>query len=94
MNHANHRKLKRSNFSMKRLQTGIIATLVMFSSVTPVMAHPGHGSSSDHTGPMHYLTEPVHVVVIIGSLLIGLGMIYLARKALDSRRTSAAAKFH
>ena len=58
-----------------------IATVasVWILATSSAFAHPGHGRGGGDFSPLHYLTEPDHLVVGIPMLLLlGLGAWYLA----------------
>jgi hydrogenase/urease accessory protein HupE len=60
----------------KRLAT---VASVWLLTTSPAFAHPGHGRDGGDFGPLHYLTEPDHLVVGLPMLaLLGLGVWYLA----------------
>ncbi|MBP3193745.1 hypothetical protein [Natronogracilivirga saccharolytica] len=54
------------NFFSYILNT-MVAALVMLIAVNSVQAHPGHGESDGHS-LLHYITEPVHAIPLLGSL--------------------------
>lgn len=52
----------------KYILVTISAILLSLVKVTTVMAHPGHGSSDGHS-LIHFLTEPVHVLSFIATVV-------------------------
>jgi hypothetical protein len=50
-----------------------LAFVVGLAFAVPALAHPGHGSSelsADPQSMVHYLTEPVHAVVILSAVAL------------------------
>ena len=44
----------------------ILATGLLFAAfMNSASAHPGHGSTSNQTGVLHYLTSPMHLGIIL-----------------------------
>lgn len=54
------------------------------------LAHPGHGDT-DPDSWRHYLTEPVHVVVLAAALAAVVVAIFFARAGYRARRDARAA---
>jgi hydrogenase/urease accessory protein HupE len=71
---------------LKRVATVAVTWLALCSAAA---AHPGHGRDGGDFSPLHYLTEPDHLVVGIPlAALLGLGVWYLA----GARRAKARAR--
>lgn len=58
--------------SLERMTTALL--LLLLPGVA--LAHEGHGSS-DSSSLLHYLTEPVHAVVLLVSVL---GLVFIHRR--------------
>ncbi|HJV21002.1 MAG TPA: hypothetical protein VJ552_14045 [Sediminibacterium sp.] len=61
---------------------------LFLGTVAPLatMAHPGHGESGGYT-IIHYITEPMHAVITLGSLLIVFaGLKYFRKKNAGSQK--------
>lgn len=58
----------------------VILTIVLMSSAAG--AHPGHGEPGQGSSLAHYLTEPVHVLAALASVLFVLA----AARSLRQRR--------
>jgi len=57
-------------------------------SALPVVAwaHPGHGAGGGSDSLLHYLTEPLHVVVGLGVLIAGIASLAVLRRERRVRR--------
>ena len=51
----------------------------LLSVPTLVAAHPGHGTT-DATGIVHYLTDPLHLSVAVAAVVAAAWMIAAARR--------------
>ena len=51
----------------KSFKSLLIVVITLFA--TNAFAHPGHGTSTGHD-IMHYLTSPLHIGIVISSLVI------------------------
>jgi len=67
---------------MKKIRTLFISLVMALSAFGSLLyAHPGHGETSGHS-LIHYLTEPMHVMVLTAVVLMIAGSCtwYLIRK--------------
>jgi hydrogenase/urease accessory protein HupE len=55
---------------------------------SPAWAHPGHGVEGGDWSPLHFLTEPDHLVGLLGLLVIVAR--FLARSFIRARRARQA----
>jgi hypothetical protein len=57
----------------------LILTAISIFALCPTVtnAHPGHGWDGGSFNILHYLTEPVHLLVLVGGFLVGLGIVWL-----------------
>ena len=79
----NHSK-PTSGFAATKLCSFLIAGLAS----SPSWAHPGHGVDGGDWSLHHYLTEPDHLVGILGLLAVGAGL--FARRFIRARRARQA----
>ena len=62
---------------MRHLSTTLVAFVMATLAATVVHAHDGHGPLADqgHT-PAHYVTEPVHLLPLLGLATVAAAVIY------------------
>lgn len=64
-----------------------LLSLVLSALAVPAAAHPGHGAAGNAASPSHYLTEPVHALVLVAGILVAtVAGSWIARKTLSHRR--------
>ena len=67
----------------------VVACLGLFVLILPLisLAHPGHGETDGYT-ITHYFTEPVHVVIAIGVLVVVTVYIRYMRKSKQTKENN------
>ncbi len=73
---------------MKIFKISLISSIIFFiPGIIALRAHPGHGATEDHS-LIHYLTEPMHAMVLAAVLLMIAGSVtwlILKKKKLTER---------
>ena len=70
---------------MKR-QLALIAIIMSMLPATVATAHPGHGHGGNDSSLLHYLTEPMHLAVGLGTLVVSILAIMLCRSVVRPSR--------
>ena len=74
---------------MKR-QLALIAIIMSMLPASVATAHPGHGHDGGAYNFVHYLTEPVHLVAGLGTLVVSFLVILLLRSVTRPLRKTLA----
>ncbi|MDH3718773.1 MAG: hypothetical protein OES79_11695 [Planctomycetota bacterium] len=54
----------------------VLMTSFLANTASVALAHPGHGTGGENHSLVHYLTEPAHVVPMLG-LFVGAAFVIL-----------------
>lgn len=74
---------------MKR-HLALIAIIMSMLPASVATAHPGHGHDGGAYNLVHYLTEPVHLVAVVGTLVTSFLVIMLLRGVIRPLRKTLA----
>jgi hypothetical protein len=60
----------------------IAVSLMIFVAFLPevLLAHPGHGGHEGGYTIIHYIVEPMHAIVTLGSIVVAIVLVRYSRK--------------
>jgi hydrogenase/urease accessory protein HupE len=78
----------RSNLTSRIAATRLCSFLIAALASSPSWAHPGHGVDGGDWSLLHYLTEPDHLVGVLG--LLAVAVWFFVRRFVRARRANQA----
>ena len=74
---------------MKR-QMALVAIIMSMTPASAAIAHPGHGHDGGNYSFVHYLSEPVHLATVLGTLVASFLVMMLLRSVVRPLRKTLA----
>ena len=71
-------------------QLALVAIIMSMIPASVAIAHPGHGHNGGTYNLVHYLTEPVHLATVLGTLVASFLVMMLLRGVVRPLRKTLA----